>query len=74
VIGYTIDALVADAEMVAAAWTGTLPRRRRDRQRAEPVPHLWRPAPLDPHALIGPRPREDLVECQSRQGSRNPAS
>ena len=25
VIGYTIDALVADAEMVAAAWTGTLP-------------------------------------------------
>ena len=25
VIGYTIDALVADGEMVAAAWTGTLP-------------------------------------------------
>ncbi len=25
VISYTIDALVADAEMVAAAWTGTLP-------------------------------------------------
>src|ERR1700745_538252 len=25
VIGYTIDALVADGEMVAAVWTGTLP-------------------------------------------------
>jgi hypothetical protein len=25
VIGYTIDALVADGEMVLAAWTGTLP-------------------------------------------------
>jgi len=25
VIGYTIDALAADAEMVAAVWTGTLP-------------------------------------------------
>jgi len=42
VIGYTIDALVADGEMVAAAWTGTAARRRRDRQRAEPVPDLRR--------------------------------
>ena len=24
-IGYTIDALVADGEMVAVVWTGTLP-------------------------------------------------
>ena len=24
-IGYTVDALVADGEMVAAVWTGTLP-------------------------------------------------
>ena len=41
-----------------AAWTGTLPGRRRDRQGAEPVPHLRRTAPLDParpdrdHALM----------------------
>ena len=55
-----------------AAWTGTLPGRRRDRQGAEPVPHLRRTAPLDAvrpdrdHALV-----RILWSAQNRPGSRN---
>ena len=72
VIGYTIDALVADGEMVAAAWTGTLPDGAEIGKGAEPVPHLRRAAPLDParpdrgHALV-----RILWSARSRPGSRN---
>ena len=72
VISYTIDALVADAEMVAAAWTGTLPGGAEIGKGLSLVPHLRRTAPLDParpdrdHALA-----RILWSSQSRQGSRN---
>jgi hypothetical protein len=71
VIGYTIDALVADEEVVAAVWTGTLPggaeigkglslyRTSGGLLRSTGTPYSR------------PLPREDPVECQSRQRSRN---
>ena len=43
VITYTIDALIADADVVAAAWTGT-DAQRRHLPGTEPVPGQRRPA------------------------------
>ena len=53
-IRYTIDALVADGEMVAVAWTGTLPSGAA-MAGTEPLPGHRRQAPLDP-ARVDRRP------------------
>jgi hypothetical protein len=47
---YVIDALVADGDMVAAAWTGTVPSGA-EFKGLGPVPGLWRAPPLDPARL-----------------------
>jgi hypothetical protein len=56
VIRYAINVLVADGDMVAAAVDRHAARRRRDRDRVEPIPDLRRLPRSTRHALIGNTP------------------